>query len=57
MFEVVRFRGNRKLHAMAMLRAEVPSCHLWRRSCELRLAELELSPRWLGGTDPLVLAG
>ena len=57
MFEAARFRGNRKLHAIVTLWADVPHSHPRRWPSELRLGELDFRPTWLGVRDPLVLAG
>jgi hypothetical protein len=57
MFEAARFRGNRKLYAIVMLRADLPHGHQRCRPCELRPGELEFRPSWFGVRDPLDLAG
>jgi hypothetical protein len=61
MYEAARFRGNRRLHAIEMLRADVPHAHAHahprRWPCELRPGEFEFRANWLGVRDPLVLAG
>jgi hypothetical protein len=57
MFEAARFRGNRKLQAIVMLRAQVPRGHARHWPCEPRLGELEIRPSWLAVRHPLVLAG